>query len=640
MSSGKLLLHGSKTFRPLWIIGIILAVAASLSTAGAQQLIVKNDFVSVALDTEDGTLTMTDHRCGKVWRQSSAGQADGKVKAAEIMDEKVGISWVWTGAEPDVRCELVVEPDRPEFVVELSAMGSMKSIRYPHPVVTEAGNRLIMPANEGISYPVEDKSIEMRQQYFTADFWAFSGHMGICMPFWAVKDGDKAQMCIIETPDDATVRLERMGPNLTAVPRWESQKGRFGYTRRLRYVLFDKGGHVAVAKRYRRHAQRLGLVKTLKAKRAENPNVDVLIGGVNVWCRAEDPLPIVREMKSLGIKKILWSDKQNPETVRKLNAIDNVLTNRYENYCDVMDPQIVKEKLGGGWSSEWKRKAWPEDMIINSQGRHARGWAVYRDGQTYWCSLLCASRALDHTRDRVPGELEESPETCRFLDVTCATPWQECYAPDHPMTRSQSKYWRMRLLKFMSEDMGLVTGSETGHQAAVPYVHYWEGMMSLARYRVDEAGRNMGQILHEVPERVSKFQLGQKYRLPLWELVFGDCVVSQWYWGDYNNKLPKLWKKRDLFNILYGTAPMFMFDKEFWEENKQRFARSYRNISEVTEAVGYARMLDHEFLDADRDVQRTTFSNGVVVTVNFGSEPYETADGMSIESMGYRVEGL
>ena len=54
---------------------------------------------------------------------------------------------------------------------------------------------------------------------------------------------------------------------------------------------------------------------------------------------------------------------------------------------------------------------------------------------------------------------------------------------------------------------------------------------------------------YEVPERVRKFQVGWQYRLPLWELVYHDCVVAQWYWGDYNNKLPAIWDLRDLFNL-------------------------------------------------------------------------------------------
>jgi len=192
----------------------------------------------------------------------------------------------------------------------------------------------------------------------------------------------------------------------------------------------------------------------------------------------------------------------------------------------------------------------------------------------------------------------------------------------------------------MSEEMKLVTGSETGHDAAVPYVHYFEGMLSLGPYRVPDAGRNMGKLWDEVPERVAKFQLGHKYRLPLWELVYHDCVVAQWYWGDYNNKLPALWAKRDLFNILYGTAPMFMFNREVWQQYKDRFVQSYKDICPITREVGYAEMTDHRFLSEDRDVQQTTFANGVTITVNFGSDSFHLSDGTEVKPMGYHVSGL
>ena len=78
-------------------------------------------------------------------------------------------------------------------------------------------------------------------------------------------------------------------------------------------------------------------------------------------------------------------------------------------------------------------------------------------------------------------------------------------------------------------------------------MHYFEGMLSLGPYRVPDAGRDMQRIWDEVPEQVAKFQTGHYYRLPLWELVYHDCVVAQWYWGDYNNKLPAVWDRRDLY---------------------------------------------------------------------------------------------
>jgi hypothetical protein len=143
-----------------------------------------------------------------------------------------------------------------------------------------------------------------------------------------------------------------------------------------------------------------------------------------------------------------------------------------------------------------------------------------------------------------------------------------------------------------------------------------------------------------VPERVAKFQTGHVYRLPLWELVYHDCVVAQWYWGDYNNKLPSLWDRRDLWNVLYGTPPMFMFNRAIWQQHRERFARSYRTATPVARFTGYAEMLDHRWLTPDHAVQQTRFANGVTVTVNFGDEPHTLADGTTLAPLGHRAEGV
>ncbi len=137
---------------------------------------------------------------------------------------------------------------------------------------------------------------------------------------------------------------------------------------------------------------------------------------------------------------------------------------------------------------------------------------------------------------------------------------------------------------------------------------------------------------------MAKFQVGHKYRLPLWELVYHDCVVAQWYWGDYNNKLPALWDKRDLFNILYGTPPMFMFTRQVWNQNKERFVQSYEDVCKVARAVGYAEMTSHRFLTPDRNVQQTSFANGTTITVNFGSESYRLPDGEKLKAMSYNIK--
>ena len=596
------------------------------------KLSISNATISLTLHTEDATLSVIDKRTGKGWQQRSL--AEGAILRSAKVADGIEMTLLDAPSGMDVQTVLQLESDHPEFTVTLWSQGDLEQpVRFPHPFVTEPGTYLVVPMNEGISYPVEDKTID------TMRLIAYGGH-GICMAFWGVTDGQKGHMAIIETPDDASIQIRRLDGKLCIAPEWDSQKQRFGYSRKLRYVFFDKGGHVAICKRYRQHAKAIGKLKTLEEKRRENPNVDLLIGAVNIWCWERDALTIARDMKSLDISRILWSNRKPPEVIKAMNEMEGVLTSRYDIYQDLVNPQIVKDKLRGR-HPDWTQEGWPDDIMLDPKGEPRKGWRVRgKDGQMYPCGVLCDKQALKHAQQRVPDELKTHPYRCRFIDTTTASPWRECYHIEHPMTRSDSRHWKMELLRYMSEEMKLVTGSETGHDAAVPYVHYFEGMLSLGPYRVTDAGRNMRKIWDEVPERVAKFQVGHKYRLPLWELVYHDCVVSQWYWGDYNNKLPAIWQKRDLFNILYGTAPMFMFDAKLWEQNKDRFARSYKNICDVTRAVGYAEMTDHRFLTPDRNVQQTTFANDVTVTVNFGEKPYSLHDGIEIEPMGFHVSGM
>jgi len=591
-------------------------------------LAVSNQWLTVTLTTSNAALSALDHRAGRKWTQKP--QAPGLVlteASAQGAEIRMSLFDGPSGLELQGRLELAA--DGPEFVLELSAQGEMHSaLRFPYPFETAPGDYLVVPMNEGISYPVEDQSAPLHRLI------TYGGH-GICMAFWGVTDGQAGQMAIFETPDDAAIRMSRLDGRLVIAPEWDPQKLAFGYTRKLRYVFFEQGGHVAIAKRYRAYARQAGLLKTLEEKRRSNPNVDLLMGAVNVWCWDRDALSLVKEMQAAGIERILWSNQQSPENLRALNDL-GVLTSRYDIYQDVMDPgQFPKLR---GVHPDWTTAAWPNDLILDPRGQWIKGWGVEaRDGSMIHCGVICDLRAPDYARARVPADLATHPYKCRFIDTTTAAPWNECYDPRHPMTRSQSKHAKMELLRYMSQDLNLVTGCETGHDASVPFLHYFEGMLSLGPYRVPDAGRRMNVLWTNVPEVVAKYQLGQAYRLPLWELVYHDCVVAQWYWGDYNNKLPALWDKRDLFNVLYGTPPMFMFDRKLWTQDKARFVQSYKNTCPYARRAAYAEMTGHRFLAPDRSVQQTVFANGQIVTVNFGPAAWQMPDGRQLEPMGFDV---
>ncbi|MGD0538182.1 MAG: glycoside hydrolase [Verrucomicrobiota bacterium] len=592
-------------------------------------LTLSNATLTVSLNTATATLAVLDRRTGRRVEQTALHR-DLIVTNATATRSGIEMALLDASSGRAITGRIQLDPAAPEFTFDLAGEGELPgALRFPHPFAARAGEYLVVPMNEGISYPVDDPSITALRLI------AYGGH-GICMAFWGATDGAAGQMAIIETPDDAAIHIQRADRRLVIAPEWDAQHGAFGYARRLRYVFFDRGGHVAMAKRYRAYAQQIGRFKTLAQKRAENPNVDLLIGAVNVWCWDRDGVGLAKELQAAGIARILWSNQQSPENLRALNDL-GVLTSRYDIYQDLMDPANFP-KLA--WQhSDWTTAGWPNDIIRDAAGNWQRGWAVEgRDGGWYSCGVLCDRRALDYARERIPADLATHPYRCRFIDTTTAAPWNECYQTNHPMTRTDSREWKMKLLDYVSRDNHLVTGCETGHDAAVPFLHYFEGMLSLGPYRVPDAGRDMARIWTNAPEAVVKFQLGHAYRLPLWELVYHECVVAQWYWGDYNNKLPMLWDKRDLFNALYATPPMFMFNRRLWRENRDRFVQSYRTTCPWVQEVGYSEMTDHRFLTPDRNVQQTAFANGRTITVNFGSEPFKLPDGRTVAGMGFQVD--
>lgn len=617
----------------VWIDDVSLRGTGSLKTLRASNLPSRvsatNGLIDVSMTTADGRFSVKNCRTGRRW--TSAVDAQAVVLRATSVEGGFDLDLLKADDMLEVHARVRLEQDAPEFVIELDGDGELlQPLCFPPPMTTRRGEFLIVPVNEGISYPVDDETLPSMRYHL------YGGH-GLCMSWYGTTDLESGLMTIVETPDDARVEIPRLDDRLHLAPQWQSQRGRFS-PRRIRYVAFQHGGYVAMCKRYRRYVQSIGKFKTLAEKREAIPAVDLLVGAVNVWCWQPDAPAWCRKLRENGIERILWSHRRDPEPLRELNEM-GVLCSRYDIYQDAMNPAEFPKLR---WQHpDWTSDAWPHDLTIDEHGDWVRGWRVKaKDGSMIPCGVLCDSRALEYARRRVPEELKTHPYKTRFIDTTTASHWRECYHPEHPMTRSESRAARMNLLRFMSQECGLVTGSETGHDAAVPYLHYFEGMMSLGPYRIPDAGRRMQEIVTDPPERVVRFQTGHYYRLPLWELVYHDCIVSYWYWGDYNNKMPSLWDRRDLINTLYGTPPMFMFNEAVWEEYRERFARSYHTIAPVARATGYSEMLSHQWLTDDHAVQQTTFDNGVIVTVNFGDQPFTMADGRSLAPMSHRVDGL
>ncbi len=582
-----------------------------------------NELLRATLNPRSGLMSIHDRRTNHTWRQMNFAQPLVFTSASQLPRGTRGYELrainPRNGSILAVKME--VSSNAPEIEVAISGYGEMRGfLPFPQPFVEKGDFYLAVPLNEGILFPVNDTTVR------PLTLVGYSGH-GICMSWYGLTDMEKGIMTIVETPDDMRIRIARKdaGP-LCVQPEWQASLGKFAYTRKLRYWLSAKGGYVAQAKRYREYAKTIGRFKSLKEKCEQNPNVDLLIGAVNVWTWQRDKVGVCQELKSLGVERVLWSGGGSAEQISRINAL-GFLTSRYDIYQDVWPP---------GKPPNAKHEGWPQDLVFLPDGSWMRGWEIRRGEGSFPGGVICSIPGLARAMRKIPEELRKIDYKARFIDTTTASPWRECYNPLHPQSRSMDRVNKMRLLEFCSKDSNLVVGTETGIDPSVPYVHYYEGMLSLGPYRLPDAGRNM--IKYKPPTKdFLKYQVGAFYRIPLWELVYHDCTVSTWYWGDYNNKVPEVWDRRDLFNILYGTPPMWMFDRTIWQRRKPRFLECYKNVCPVARKVGYAEMLKHEFLTPDHLVQRTVFSDGTEIVVNFGEKPFSSPEGVAVQPMGYVI---
>lgn len=568
--------------------------------------VLENTILKVNFEPQASRFSVLDKRCAKAWEAGAEfGIKNARQKGAQDITFTL-VNWE-TLQEYEAAVEIV--QDKPEVVFHLNAPSDSRFEGLVFPPVFVASQDALAVA------PVAEGMLLDRSAWQEVCRWPIRYKGGWSMPFLGILDDGAGWMEIIETPIDfELVPLKDKAQMFEN--RWIPEKSTFGYERSMRYVFFEAQDYTAMAKRYRQWAQGKGLLVTFQEKhKNRRNNLGKLLGAANVWFWGGDRPQFVRELQKAGMKKILLSTAEGRSDVEAAHKT-GFLSSRYDIYQDVWPPvyhEVTKRHEG-----------WPEDLVLDEKGEAIKGWVIKRGLQEYPGGVICSIPGLERAKKTIAQELKDKPYTARFIDTTTSSPWRECFSPKHPTTRRQDLKNKMAMLAVSSIEHGLVTGSEDGVAEAVPYCDYFEGMMSIGMARLPDSGRNVAKVAYMPPtENFLTYQVGTGYRIPLWELVFHDCAVATWYWGDSSNRVPEVWWRRDLFNILYGNMPLWAIrDWQHWKELRARFVECYNNVCPVFEKAGGKEMLSHRFITEDRMVQETVFEGGLRIVVNFGEEPF------------------
>ncbi len=547
--------------------------------------------------------------------------------------------------------------------LRLSAEGPMPdAFEYPGALIPEKGDLALIPAGEGFAFPVDDPSIPIlpERAWFGTQVW----HMALI----ASLRGEAWIALAPEEGVDASVRNERRKEGLLHSQLcWEAQQGEWGYERAVRFLAGDSGGLNAFCGAYRAFRESLGQVVTLREKREKVPQLDRLIGASDFWIwpdnyenfmygtednadltpGAPDILRIAEELKAGGCRKALMGIffAGDRSVAREITERTGFLSAKYDNMEDELPgdvaPLISPARIRECDYTARRMRYWPADTVRCAEGGFALAWALRgRDGVMHYQNRTCPYFVEKYTREEVPDAARRYGFSAWFFDVMgCGS--SECASPEHPLTRRECVSKRQDALRVLAES-GLISGTEEGAEPYLSSFCYCEGKMSPALYRINyrESGRRKAHLY--TPEEHEKvfdaFMLNPRYRIPLWELVYHDCAVSYWYWGDSSNCCPELLPLRDLFNVLYGQPPLYSFHVSDWTEWKDRLLESALRASRTAELTGYERMLSFEYLSKDRLVQRTAFANGVSVMVNFSEKEFCLKSGRVLPPMAELIE--
>ncbi len=496
---------------------------------------------------------------------------------------------------------------------------SVKEVCWPGPLkADEAGSYAVLNTMQGQLLPTD-----WPQQ--TGEKIPFDGQMGseaAYMPWWGEITPEGGY--VRQSWDSAyTIAHPAGGPTRVSVRHLPSL-GKMGYARTVTYCFVPGGSdYVTLCRLYREIADEEGRPRTLREKAAQNPNVEKLIGCCvmhvegkthvsegSAYYNKENPekndrlVPFdhwtkrVRQLKEMGVDQLYlhldgWGqpgyDNQHPDYLPPCKEAGG-----WEGLKELSD---TMQELGYMFGVHDQYR----DYYLDAPTYDPDNAAMSADGTLFelarWAggpqNYICASLAPDYVRRNFEQLFAHGIHLeGTYLDVFTCNELDECINPHHPMTRRECIDARNQCFHYLTAHHVAPSSEEVNDWAVGAQVFcHWAPYIGNCAIPV-----------------------------PLYNLVYHDCVIIPWMmpagrWGIPEGTTGFM---HALLNGGMGYMDEYLDGAEL-EEN----IRQWQVIRELQRHVALEKMVNHEFLSDDRSIQRSTFSDGTQVTVNFKDNTYQ-----------------
>ena len=321
---------------------------------------------------------------------------------------------------------------------------------------------------------------------------------------------------------------------------------------------------------------------------------------------------------------------RHPTAVAKAKAL-GYLVGPYDSYHSIHHPDEENT-----WeTAQFDLSLYENGAIVNADGTKNRGFKK----KGYHLSPIVAQ---PYVESRVNGILTQMPTGFNswFIDCDAYGELFDDYSPSHPATQLDDMNARLARIAWIRDTHNLVVGSEGGAAYSAGTIHFAHGMMSPvigwgdpdmkdknSPYYIGGYWPPEAPAIHikQVPlkSRYMSIYYDPRFRLPLYQIVFHDSVVTTHHWGSASLKFKNAIETLALLELLYNVPPLYHLNVARFSKHKAWIKRHYAFFSPLHRQIGGQAMTDFEWLSDDRRVQRTEFGDAVEIFANFRTEPFE-----------------
>lgn len=345
-------------------------------------------------------------------------------------------------------------------------------------------------------------------------------------------------------------------------------------------------------------------------------------------------IPLVNQLNSGGLNK-LWLGVDNwtvtfyqPQAVKQAIK-QGYLIGSYDSYDTGIPVGLNDQWLTAQVPTVLREKC----AIVQKKGIKLPGFG----GEGFYLNPGCMQQ---HSQTRTKNLIALSHTNSLFIDVDGTAMVSNDYNPNNRTSAEKMAAARNARLAWIEQNLRIPLGSEDGNALTAKHLMFAHGM--------ETWGFGWGdKLIHK--DKKSPYYLGAwwpesepatffqkaklkqpyltvefdpRWRLPMYQAVFHDTIISTHHWTYDNLKFPEVRTTRELLSQLYNTAPLYNLSRNTLNQRIPEMIKSDKFFRPLHEALWDKKLVDFKWLDTDGWVQQTTFSDGSVIMANFAKQPF------------------